>query len=205
VRTASLGLALAVGLGGVARAEPPAPAGPPEPTAPAETRFQRDGFAIGVGLYTAIFHGRGELSAVGGVGGALGLRVGTTATESLLWQLELLAGVYQTELVDQADPEARERLFHNHASLTLGGQLYLLDAFWLKAGAGLSSFLQSQGERQVAIERSRRSGFCAIGGGGIDLFRRGMFALDGEATLTLSLLDGAALGQLSIGLAANWY
>lgn len=182
-----------------APAEPAAPAAPPG--APEETHFQRDGFAIGLGLGPAIFKGAGAFSEVGGVGAAFDLRVGTTATDRLLWQLDLTGGAYLVEIVDQARPDASEQVTNNHATLTLGVQAYLLDAFWLRGGAGIASFARSKG----GTETDRHSGLALLGGGGLDLFRRGMFCLDGEAQLALARYEAGTMGQLSFALVANWY
>lgn len=197
-RAALLAALLAVGAGD-------AVAGPAvEPTAPAETRHRRDGFAIGVGLGPAILKGGGDLGDVGGVGGALALRVGTAATPDLLWQLELVAGAYLVDIVDRADPSSRTTTYNANTTLTLGAQLYVLDAFWVRGGAGFAGFQQRDGGADGAVSETRR-GAALIGGGGLDLFRRGMFALDGEAVIGAAIYDGAAVGQLTLALTAAWY
>lgn len=172
--------------------------------APGEV-IRRDGFAFGAALGPAIFYGSRGLSDVGGVGGALSLRFATVATPTLLWVAAVESGNYAARIVDQADPDAAENTLATHSLLTIGGQLYLREALWLGIGGGLAFFLREEADG-AAIEDTRRAGLSGYGRVGLDLFRRGRFALDGEAAVHLTRFRGGdGLVQTTLGLGATWY
>lgn len=115
----------------------------------------RQGFAIGFAIGPSIFLGQGGLGGKNGVGGDLNLRVGTSASDSFLWLLELQGGGY---LVDRTSEAGTERIFNQHATLTLGGQLDVRETLWLRAGAGVAGFHESEGE---AVPSARAPGGTA--------------------------------------------
>jgi hypothetical protein len=167
-----------------------------------EATPRRGGFAIGFALGPSLFLGAGDLESKKGVGGDFNLRVGTSATPTLLWQLELQAGGY---LVDLEDGAGTDRIFNSHATLTLGGQLYLRESLWLRAGAGVASFHEQEGPSGAEREGTRRDGLAVAAGGGYDLFRRGIFAVDIELFTSGAMFDGAFLGHSSLQVGLVWY
>lgn len=167
-----------------------------------EATPRRDGFAVGFAVGPSIFFGRGGLDAKNGVGGDLNLRVGTSASESFLWLVELQGGGY---LVDRTTEAGTERIFNQHATLTLGGQVYVRETLWLRFGAGVAGFHESEGRSGPEREGTRRDGLAVIAGGGYDMFRRGIFACDLELILSGAVFDGAFLGHGGIQLGLVWY
>jgi hypothetical protein len=167
-----------------------------------EARPRRGGFAIGFGLGPSLFLGGGDLDSKRGVGGDLNLRVGTSATPNLLWQLELQGGGYLVELTTEAGTRT---IFNSHATLTLGAQVYVREALWLRGGLGVASFHEQEGRSGPELEGTRRNGLAMIAGGGYDLFRRGIFALDLELVGTGAMFDGAFIGHSAILLGLMWY
>lgn len=167
-----------------------------------EARPRRGGFAIGFGVGPSLFLGAGDLGSKKGVGGDLNIRVGTSATPSFLWQLELQGGGYLVELTNEAGTKT---IFNSHATLTLGGQVYVREALWLRAGLGVASFHEQEGRSGPELEGTRRNGLAMIAGGGYDLFRRGIFAFDLEVVTSGAVFDGAFIGHSSILLGLMWY
>ncbi|HTE51853.1 MAG TPA: hypothetical protein VK698_13455 [Kofleriaceae bacterium] len=192
---ASLGLALA----GVVLAAGPARA---EGYGAGEAAPRRDGFAIGFALGPSLFVGAGGLDAKNGVGGDFNLRVGTSASPTFLWQLELQGGGY---LVDLSSEAGTERIFNSHATLTLGGQLYVRETLWLRAGAGIASFHEQEGRNGPEREGTRRNGLAVTAGAGYDMFRRGIFACDLELGTSGAVFDGAFIAHGALLLGLMWY
>jgi hypothetical protein len=167
-----------------------------------EARPRRGGFAIGFGLGPSLFLGAGDLDSKKGVGGDLNIRVGTSASPSFLWQLELQGGGYLVELTSEAGTET---IFNSHATLTLGGQVYVREALWLRGGLGVASFHEQEGRNGPELEGTRRNGLAMTAGGGYDLFRRGIFALDLEVVTSGAVFDGAFIGHSAMLLGLMWY
>lgn len=169
---------------------------------PGEAAPRREGFLFGFAIGPSIFAGQGALDGKNGVGGDLNLRVGTSASESFLWLVELQGGGY---LVDRTTEAGTERIFNQHATLTLGGQLYARETLWLRFGAGVAGFHESEGRNGPEREGTRKEGVAVIAGGGYDMFRRGIFACDLELILSAAAFDGAFLGHGGIQLGLVWY
>jgi hypothetical protein len=167
-----------------------------------EARPRRGGFALGLGVGPSLFFGAGDLESKKGVGGDLNIRVGTSATPNFLWQLELQGGGY---LVDLKDEAGSERVFNSHGTLTLGGQVYIREVLWLRAGLGVATFREQEGRNGPEREGTRRTGLGMIAGGGYDLFRRGIFALDVEVVASGALFDRGFLGHTALLLGLAWY
>lgn len=167
---------------------------------PAEARFRREGFAVGVALGPNLVAGapttEGGLAAAGG----LSLRVGTVSDERLSWVLQLDSAAHAVQFEDAASGETTTRP-NTLSLLTLGAQYYLREVLWLRAGVGLAGFVE-----QTGIDESERHGGLGVSaGGGYDLFRRGIFALDLEALATMAVVGGEPVGQLGVLLGFNWY
>lgn len=163
---------------------------------------RREGFAAGFAVGPALFVGTGGLDAKEGVGGDLNLRVGTSASPAFLWQLELQGGGY---LVDIKDEQGTERIFNSHATLTLGGQLYVRQSLWLRAGLGVASFHEQEGRNGPVREGTRQNGLAVLAGGGYDLVRRGIFALDLELVTSGAVFNGAFMGHSALQVGLIWY
>jgi hypothetical protein len=163
---------------------------------------EREGFVFGLGLGPAIFRGARDFSDLQGVGGNFDLRIGTTATPRLLWLLELQGGGY---LEDEETIEGSDKTYTTLSSLTLGGQLYVRDALWLRGGVGLASLAAQAGRRGAVDPDSQRGGLAAIAGGGYDAFRRGRFVLSLELLLTASAFRGGPVAHGAGLLGLAWY
>jgi hypothetical protein len=171
-----------------------------DPYRQGEGAFRRDGFAVGFALGPAVFVGGGELDDIQGVGGDLNLRVGTTASDRMLWLLELQAGGYVVEVNREGQKDTTN---NNHSTLTVGAQLYLREVLWLRGGLGVATVAEKQGD--MVEEVVRKSGLAGVIGGGVDVFRRGVFAMDVELVITGAMFDGAAVGHSALMLGLMWY
>ena len=157
--------------------------------------LERDGFMVGVSLGPGAFSGLGDLKDHSGGGPMLTLRVGTRATETTEWLLELGAGAF-------AD-EAGSLPGNQHSFIVVGAQRYVRSNLWLRGGPGVATYRERRdGE---VVDGSRRTGFALMSGVGYDLLQRGRFALDVEWTISFAVYSGAWMTHSSLALAANWY
>lgn len=189
----------AVAIALVAFAAPLAHADPrPDPRAVAAAReanlepeSAREGFAIGIAVGPSVQMAYGIGNATGG-GGGFDLRLGSVASARWVWLIEIAATAYPHD--DTANQSA---------VLTFGGQLYLREAFWLRAGGGFATFTRR--EARGATPSEQFGGLGGIGAAGFDLVRRGGLALSAEGAGTLALYrDGTVIGfALQLGL--SWY
>jgi hypothetical protein len=195
MRAARTGAALLVAAVAVASSAAADPYGEPPP--------ERDGFLVGVGVGPSIFKGAGdEMSDLQGIGGDLNIRVGTSAGESLLWLLELQTGGYLVELTTEAGTGTT---YNALGAVTLGGQIYVREALWLRGGAGLAGFTEHEGRSGPEVPGSRRAGLGLLGGGGYDVFRRRNVAISLEAASTLGLFRRGILGRTAFLMAITFY
>lgn len=164
--------------------------------------MKRDGFAVGAAIGPGIFKGAGGMDELQGVGGDLDLRVGTTATENLLWMIEVVAGGY---LVEVTDAGGMDQTYNALSTLTFGGQYYIREALWVRGGVGFATFLEREGRGGEVDQESQKSGLGLVSGGGYDFFRRGRFAVSVEVASTLGAFRGGVLGQTSLLLGLAWY
>ena len=121
-----------------------------------EPESVREGFAIGIAVGPAVQLAYGIGTATGS-GAGFNLRLGTVASPRWVWLLELGTTAF---------PHGGTA--NQSAVVTFGGQLYLREAFWLRGGAGFSSFTRRAGD----TETEQFGGLGALGAGGFDLFRR---------------------------------
>lgn len=176
-----------------------ATAGPVRGLLPKSSEFRRDGLAFGVGLASTAAFSFGDLVDVNGFGGGPSLRIGTTGGERLVWWLQLDGAAYLFDT--QGDGVGR----NEWGCLSLAGQRYLLDAFWLKLGAGFASFGQGV-RRQVKIEPPERmAGAAVFGGVGLDVFQRGRIAISLELSTSATVLADGGIVQLHGGVAFHIY
>ncbi len=156
-----------------------------------EPERMREGLAIGVSLGPSMQVGF-DIEEASAVGGSLDLRIGTSATDRLAWFVDLLV----TGTGRKTD--SSKNTLNQNSSLTLGGQLFILQAVHLRAGAGLASLALRSDERT-------KNGLGLLGGGGIDFLRRGRLALSADLTFTFSVYGDGAVGAFAGQLGATWY
>lgn len=167
-----------------------------------ERPWKREGVVFGLGVGPGIYRGARDFEDLQGVGGAFGLRIGTTATEHLLWLVELQGGGY---LEEQETFEGSDTTYTSLATLTLGGQLYFREALWLRGGAGLATVGVTDEQGGTVDPDHRRSGLAVLGGGGYDAFRRGRFVLSLEIVVTASAFRGGPVAHGAGQLGLAWY
>ncbi len=175
----------------------------PDPRAVAEAREAnlepdsvREGLAIGVASGPSMQVGFGVRES-SGTGGGFDLRIGTVASPRWVWLLEVAGTLYR-----QGDDQGRR--VNQSMLVTLGGQLYLKDALWVRGGTGLAVFTR---RTESMPEETVREffGVGVIGAGGLDLYRRGSFALSGEVLVTAARYrEGTVMGG-TLQLGVSWY
>lgn len=163
---------------------------------------KREGLVFGFGIGPALYRGARDYQDLQGIGGSANVRIGTTATERILWLIELEAGGY---LEDEETIEGSDKTYTTLSSLTLGGQLYVREALWLRGGVGFASLAAQAGRKGAVDPDSQRGGLAVIGGGGYDAFRRGRFALSLELFMTAAAFRGGPVAQGAGLLGFSWY
>ncbi|KAB2896428.1 MAG: hypothetical protein F9K40_14505 [Kofleriaceae bacterium] len=175
----------------------------PDPRAVAEAReanlepeSSRSGLAIGVALGPNVQVSSG-LRDASGTGFGAAFRLGTVASPRWVWLAELASTHYQ-----QLEESTGKTKINSSNLLTLGGQLYVKEAFWLRGGGGAANFT-----RRVRNEDPTASfwGVGVIGAGGLDLLRRRSFALSFEVLTTLARYRDGFVGAGSMQLGFSWY
>lgn len=188
-------IAVSVGLAAAVAGAAPATAAP-------ENEFEREGVMVSVSVGPGGFFGFGGLDEFRGGGGVFCLRLGTTASESLLWMIELDSGTFVDKLGELGD------LSNIHSVLVLGGQYYIREVVWLRLGWGIATFQQRQPAEMMGeppVQEVKEAGIGSVAGIGYDLFRRGIFAFDLELTITTAAYEDAFMGHFGVSVAANWY
>lgn len=176
----------------------------PDPRAVAEAQeanlepeSRRSGLALGVAVGPNMQVGFG-IRESSGTGAGFALRFGTVASPRWVWLVELASTGYQ-----QIDEDGKTRI-NSSTLLTLGGQLYLKDAFWLRGGGGLASFARrtrtDPGDRGTSFW-----GAGVIGAGGLDVLRRNSFALSLEVLATAARYRDGTVVAGSMQLGFSWY
>ena len=189
---------------------PPDPADPDEPepirpdaravSAAREANFEpesvREGLAVGVAFGPNIQLGFG-IRESSGTGGSFAVRFGTVASPRWVWLLEIASTAYLQKDEDGEDRTNQSTLF------TLGGQVYVKDAFWLRGGGGLAHFTR----RTETMGRATTSfwGAGVIGAGGLDLFRRRSLAISLEVLTTLARYRDGTVAGGTMQLGFSWY
>lgn len=160
-----------------------------------EPESVREGLAVGVAVGPNVQIGFG-IDKSTGTGGSFALRFGTVASPRWVWLLELSSTAYQETDAAGGSKVNQSTLF------TLGGQLYLKDAFWLRGGGGMANFTRRV---RTMDPESSFLGVGVIGAGGLDVLRRRSLAISLEVLTTLARYrDGfVAGGTLQLGL--SWY
>lgn len=174
-----------------------------------ERRFHRDGFAIGFGLGPAVFYGSGSQSDFGGVGASARLRLGTSASRSLMWLMELAGGSYLESIPaggEAMDGDETELARNEEATLTFGAQWFFGEVFFLRGALGFArSITRDRDEVGADLEVTEASGLAFVGAAGADVFRSKSIAIDVELAVNSDLYDGGFLGRWQLALAFNWY
>lgn len=182
--------------------EPPPPTIRPDRRALAQAReanFEpvsvREGFGVAASLGPAMQLGFG-ISESSGTGGGFGLRVGTVASPRWIWLLDFAATFYRRE-----DDTGKARV-NQSATFTVGGQYYLRDAVWARAGVGLATFTRRT-ENLAADTTFRGVGVSAAVG--LDLYRTAGLAWSIEAaSVSARYRDGSVVGG-GFQLGLSWY
>lgn len=162
-----------------------------------EPGHHRLGWYIGGAAGPAALFGVGDYDGFAGTGGGVSLRVGTTATRQFLWLLQLDFDSYVVEEL------TNEKQINGQTILTLGGQLYVREQLWLKAGGGFAWVLENfvEGSKEPADA----AGIGWMGSIGIDILRRRRFTFDLELVVAGGLYRSGVVAQGGIKLAINWY
>lgn len=195
--------------GAPAGASPPAaeeeeaPPSPPDPRAVAQAReanFEpisvRDGFAIGVALGPSMQLGF-SIDEASGTGGGFDLRLGTVGSPRWVWLVELATTVYRRR------NEAGVLRLNQSALLTFGGQLYLREAVWVRAGVGLANFT-----RRSENDSTADDSFWGVGtttAAGYDLYHDGGLAWSIEVVALGARYRGGTVLGGSLQLGFSWY
>jgi hypothetical protein len=172
----------------------------------------RSGFTFGVSPMGASFAAT-DCCAIEGAGAALSLRVGTGATPSMLWILQLDSGA-----VAVRDAEDAVHL-NTNVALTLGAQVYARRALWWKVGAGFATYTIREGGDTTDAASLERNGYALLASVGYDVFRARRFVIDleiisvvavypaGGATITGGDADADAgvIAQMGLGFGLQWY
>lgn len=204
-RRAALAVALACAAPAAARAQVAAADGEDDEIAPdrrarraaAEANLEparsREGIALGfsVGPVMQVAFGIGEASWAGG---SVDIRIGTSATERLAWFIDLFNTTTPARLGD-------ETFLSQNTLFTVGAQLYILDAMWLRGSVGVARL--ELGNTGVADDA--RGGLGALGGGGFDFLRRGRFTLSGTLTFGAAIYGDGVVTDALGHLAFTWY
>ncbi|MCP4447570.1 MAG: hypothetical protein GY811_19850 [Myxococcales bacterium] len=66
--------------------------------------------------------------------------------------------------------------------LGIGAHYYIRDALWLRGGLSHATVFR----KQDANEKSSEGGLAVVGGAGVDVYRRGIFAIDLEIGVSQS-------------------
>lgn len=158
---------------------------------------RREGLALGVALGPSLQIGVGEaLEEATGTGGSLDLRIGNSASDRLAWFVDLFVAAAPRE------DDASAVNINRTTTLTGGLQVFVLEALWLRGGLGLATLdLKSE----LMPEKRSHSGLGGIAGGGIDVLRRGRFALSGDLTFVSGLYKGGFVTALVAQLGLTWY
>jgi len=195
--------ASAVAQPGVVEADEPDPI-KPDRRAVAEAREAnlepeslRQGLAIGVAFGPSMQVGSG-ISEATGAGGGFAVRFGTVASPRWVWLLELATTVYRQEIAGQEESKLNQSMV-----ISLGGQLYLKDAFWIRGGGGPATFSRSiEGTDEVT---ARFWGIGVVGAGGLDVLRRRSFVVSLEALTALARYRDGYVGGGALQLGLSWY
>lgn len=159
-----------------------------------EPESVREGFGVAAAVGPSMQLGFG-INESSGTGGGFAVRVGTVASPRWIWLLELAGTVYQRQ-----DDTGKTRV-NQSAVVTVGGQLYLRDAVWVRGGVGFANFTR----RTENLDRGNFSGLGLLGGVGYDLYQTGGLAWSIElVTLASRYRDGSVLGS-SVQVGLSWY
>jgi len=185
-----------------AHAGPPIAAPPPSPPDPAATEqaadanFDEDaphhGFIIAFSIGPADQLGFGTITHASGAGFGASFRLGAQATR----RIGLLFAIDSTNYVEQIDNNPSG--INTSQVFSLGPRVTIRDALWLRAGVGAASF-----QRRATSGSTPERVFTGPGGtvaAGIDVVRRGRFALSVELTLIGSIYREGFVGGGFMGL-----
>jgi hypothetical protein len=173
---------------------PPVAPSPPDERAAAiaadgNFEWPRSGFRASVALGPSGQLGFG-LEEASGAGVGFSLRLGTASGPRVAWLVEVANTTYLAEDAS-GDPQR-----NTSSMVVLGAQIHATEVLWLRGGAGFANFDQPS-EPEA---RNPPPGWGATVGAGLDLVRRGDWAISAELAFLTALYDrdivvtGAFLG-----------
>jgi len=166
---------------------------------PEKGEFRRSGLTLGIAAGPSAAIEFGSLVDVNGVGAGPSLRIGTTAGERLVWLMQLDGAAY---LFSAEDDEVG---VNQLGVLSLAGQVYALDALWIKGGLGFANYRQ-QVRRQIKLDPvDENKGIGILAGVGLDLYQEGAIAIGLEASLTTVIVGDGVILQGWSGLGVHMY
>lgn len=158
----------------------------------------REGLIFGLAVGPAVVKGLGELKDIGGLGAGFSFRFGTVASPKLLWLVQLDSASYLIE------DELTDVKVNQSYSVTVGGQYYVREALWARAGVGFGGFVRRAQQRGGVAEESF-SGLGFTSGVGVDLWLRRKWVLNFEVVFSAAFVDAAFISHGGLMLAVTRY
>ncbi len=183
--------------------------------------FKPEGFTIGVLVQAGGFLST-SCCEIGGRrgGGGGGIRIGTVASDRLLWILQIEGAAVPIE-----DAQKKTKL-NRHGTFTLGAMYYPLATLWVQAGLGIATYKIEYPPEETQFADLERSGFAFSSSVGFDIvrwanawsfgFSRQDLALSFEIRVVGGLYPGGttsdgveqktgAILQITSGIGLQWY
>lgn len=156
----------------------------------------RDGLLVGVGLGAGHLECEGE--GCNGVteAGGLNVQLGVMLSNRLAIVGDLWA-MGHTE----------DRLTVSQSMVTVGPQLWIIDALWLRAGVGLARAAFNYDAEIVDISDESELVPAVMAAAGLELLATDDFALDAQLRFGSGFFNDheTQIQNISIGVGANWY
>jgi len=161
---------------------------------------ERSGIIVGAAVGGAIVKGAGDASDVGALGGMGAFRIGTVASPSLVWWLNIDTANY---LVKEMGPGEAKIKQNQSYTLTVAGQYYVREALWARFGLGIGGFARRAQEFQKEPNTSSGLGFTS--GIGVDVWFRRKWVINFEAVLSGARVNGGFITHAGLMLALTRY
>lgn len=180
---------------------PPGPYAPPEPAPPFERQGWFAGFGLGVGGVSS-----GDGSDQGWGGGQMNGYFGGLINPRVALVVEVALGAYQRDSYYYDDYNYEPRQI-NLATVTLGGQFFIGDNLWLRAGLGSTHRTLIDAYDYELGSDEGRTFSAALGW---EIIQRTSFALDLNLGFAATNYDsGGYLDEntsaISLGVGFSWY
>ena len=158
------------------------------------------GFTFAISLAAALQLGFGfdeEGAQATGTGGGFSFRIGRVADEDTIILVDLAGTVYAYE-------RAGDTKINQSTLLTIGAQTYVAPSLWLRAGAGVTSFINRRkefsGDRRVDAW-----GGGIVAGAGLELIKRHSVAFGLELLTCAAFYRGGRIFGGGVGLSLGVY